>query len=327
MDKQWPFFLAGLPTQSVDRHTVMDKFMHEPAGHVDLASQDDIKKAFSMAYRSRAETQKNPAWKRKKFLEHVTREIDKRSEELSYTLAIEVGKPIKDARVEVQRLRETLQISAEEAVRLDGAWLPLDHTARGEGYEAVVRRFPAGVASLITPFNFPLNLAAHKIGPAIAAGLPWVMKPSLRTPLSSVLLGEMLAAVPADFALPAGSWSILPSSDELAPLFSTDPHIAVISFTGSPAIGWRVKQTAPRAKVLLELGGNAACLLDEGIELTEQLISKLVFSAMYQSGQSCVSLQRLYVHKSQFEQCKAALVAQLRGLRIGDPLAEDTYLG
>lgn len=198
----------------------------------------------------------------------------------------------------------------------------MDISVRNQGLQSIISRFPSGVVSMITPFNFPLNLAAHKIGPAIAAGCPFVLKPSIHTPISASILGEILSQT----SLPDGSFSILPCLDEDAHHFSADPRIDVLSFTGSSRVGWKLKSNAGRKKVLLELGGNAAVIVDSGMDL-DYVADKITFGAFYSQGQSCISVQRVYVHESDYETLSQKLIERAKKLKVGDPLEDDTFIG
>jgi acyl-CoA reductase-like NAD-dependent aldehyde dehydrogenase len=222
----------------------------------------------------------------------------------------------------VTRLIDTFRVAAEESVRMTGEYLPLDISKRAEGYESIWRRFPVGVCSFISPFNFPLNLVAHKVAPAIAVGCPFVLKPASRTPIGAVLLGEILA----ETDLPEGAFSILPCPREGADLFTTDDRLKAISFTGSPDVGWDLKARAGKKKIVLELGGNAGCIVDEGVDL-EYAADRIIIGAFYQSGQSCISVQRIIAHDTIYEHLKQLLIERIAKLKAGDPLEEDTFLG
>jgi len=200
--------------------------------------------------------------------------------------------------------------------------LPLDISERAAGYQALVRRFPLGPCGFITPFNFPMNLVAHKIGPAIAAGCPWVLKPASATPVWALILGEILA----ETDWPAAAFSILPCSGaDVAPLVE-DERIKLLSFTGSAEVGWNLKAKAGKKRVSLELGGNAACIVDRGADL-EDAAARITFGAFYQSGQSCISVQRILAHRDIYADLRAKLVERAASLRMGDPLEEETFLG
>ncbi len=200
--------------------------------------------------------------------------------------------------------------------------MPLDISARAEGYESIWRRFPIGPCSFITPFNFPLNLVAHKVAPAIAVGCPFVLKPASWTPIGALILGEILA----ETDLPEGAFSILPCKRDGADLLTTDDRLKLLSFTGSPEVGWKLKARAGKKKVVLELGGNAACVVDQGVDL-EYAADRIILGAFYQSGQSCIGVQRIIVHDSVYDRLKELLVERTSKLKAGDPMDEDTFLG
>jgi len=318
----YPLFLAGRPTDASSEIVVTNKFTGKPAARVAQADARAIDQAIAAAHSARDACRRLPAYVRSAILQHVSRRLAERQEEFARVLAIEAGKPIKDGRGEVSRAIDTFRIASEEAMRITGEYLPLDVSARSQGCEGICKRVPIGVCSFISPFNFPINLAAHKIAPAIAAGCPWLLKPASKTPISAILLGEILA----ETDLPPASFSILPCSRDGADLFTTDERFKLLSFTGSPEVGWTLKSRAGKKKVVLELGGNAACIVDEGADRA-QVVPRLVFGAFYQSGQSCISVQRILVHQSLYEPLKTKLVAAARGLNSGDPLSEDTFLG
>lgn len=321
----YPCYLANEPvghTAAGDQLVVRNKYSGETVASVARADRAMLEQAIAAAVAAFQQTRKMPGYRRRAVLEHLLGRVLERHEELARVLAIEVGKPIKDARGEVTRLADTLRIAAEEAVRITGEWLPLDISPRAEGYQAIWRRFPVGPCAFITPFNFPLNLVAHKIGPAIAAGCPWILKPASATPISALLLGEMLA----ETDLPPGAFSILPCAAEDADLLVTDERIKKFSFTGSPAVGWALRAKAGKKRVTLELGGNAACIVDAGVDL-DHAADRITLGAFYQSGQSCISVQRILIHREAYEPLLERLVARARQLKWGDPLDETVALG
>ena len=221
------------------------------------------------------------------------------------------------------RLIDTFRIGAEEAVRNYGEVQPLDISPRAKGYMGMWKRVPIGPCSFISPFNFPLNLAAHKIAPAIAMGCPFVMKPASLTPLGAIIMGEVLAECDV---LPEGAFSILPASRDGADLFTTDDRLKLLSFTGSPGVGWDLKTRAGKKKVVLELGGNAAVIVDRDADL-DHALERIVFGAFYQSGQSCIGVQRIIIHADIYDEFKAMLVRKTRSLKAGDPKKRDTFIG
>ncbi|MCL4129618.1 UNVERIFIED_CONTAM: hypothetical protein GTU68_061545 [Idotea baltica] len=198
----------------------------------------------------------------------------------------------------------------------------LEISPRARGYQGMFRRVPIGPCSFISPFNFPLNLAAHKVAPAIAVGCPFVLKPASRTPIGALIIGEVLA----ETDLPKGSFSILPCRRDGADLFTTDDRLKLLSFTGSPGVGWKLKANSGKKKVVLELGGNAACIVDEDADL-DDAIDRLIVGSFYQSGQSCIGVQRILIHRSIYDEVKKRLVAATRDLVAGDPKDDDTFIG
>ncbi|HWL46379.1 MAG TPA: aldehyde dehydrogenase family protein, partial [Sphingomonadaceae bacterium] len=212
--------------------------------------------------------------------------------------------------------------AAEESVRMTGEVQPLDISPRAKGYQGIWKRVPIGPVSFISPFNFPLNLAAHKVAPAIAVGCPFVMKPASRTPLGAIIMGEVLA----ETDLPKGAFSILPAHRDGADLFTTDERLKLLSFTGSPDVGWALKARAGKKKVILELGGNAAVVIDKDADLADA-VERTVFGAFYQSGQSCIGVQRILIHDSIYEAFRERLVARTKTLVAGDPHDENTFVG
>jgi acyl-CoA reductase-like NAD-dependent aldehyde dehydrogenase len=255
-------------------------------------------------------------------LAHCVKRFTERADELAQALCIEAGKPIRDSRGEVGRLIDTFRIAAEESVRMTGEVQPLDISARAKGYQGMWKRVPIGPCSFISPFNFPLNLAAHKIAPAIAVGCPFVMKPASRTPLGAIIIGEVLA----ETDLPPGAFSILPAHREGADLFTTDDRLKLLSFTGSPDVGWDLKARAGKKKVVLELGGNAAVVIMPDADL-DDAADRTVFGAFYQSGQSCIGVQRILVHDDVYDAFKAKLVERTAKLIAGNPSEENTFIG
>jgi len=200
--------------------------------------------------------------------------------------------------------------------------MPLDRTARSAGYTGMWKRTPIGPCSFISPFNFPLNLAAHKVAPALAVGCPFVLKPASLTPIGALIIGEVLA----ETDLPEGAFSILPCRRDGAALFTEDDRLKLLSFTGSPGVGWDLKSKAGKKKVILELGGNAACLVDADTDL-DDAVERIIFGAFYQSGQSCISVQRIIVHSSIYSEFRERFVAATKALKMGDPKDEDTFIG
>jgi acyl-CoA reductase-like NAD-dependent aldehyde dehydrogenase len=222
----------------------------------------------------------------------------------------------------VGRLIDTFRIAAEDSVRMTGEVQPLDISPRAKGYQGIWKRVPIGPCSFISPFNFPLNLAAHKIAPALAVGCPFVVKPASRTPLGTIIIGEILA----ETNLPKGAFSILPAHRDGADLFTTDERLKLLSFTGSPGVGWDLKAKSGKKKVVLELGGNAAVIVDHDADL-DDAVERIIFGAFYQSGQSCIGVQRIIIHADIYDDLRDRLVARAGKLIAGDPKDRDTFVG
>ncbi len=317
-----PYYLANRALAPNGDLEVLDKYTGKPLARVALAGQQAIDKAIAAASSAAGAMGELPAYRRRTVLEHCAGRFAERAEELAGTLCAEAGKPIKDARGEVSRLIDTFRIAAEEATRIGGEVIPLDISERAAAYTGFWRRVPIGPCSFISPFNFPLNLAAHKVAPAIAAGCPLVLKPASLTPLGALAIGEVLA----ETDLPEGAFSILPCPREAASQFITDERLKLLSFTGSPEVGWALKAKAGRKKVVLELGGNAAVVVDEDSDL-EDAVARIIFGAFYQSGQSCIGVQRIIVHQRVYDGFKERLVAATAKLSAGDPREETTFIG
>jgi acyl-CoA reductase-like NAD-dependent aldehyde dehydrogenase len=322
MRERYPFYVANVAESPNADLEVTDKYTGEVATRVALAHAADIDRAIGAAVAAEDAMRRVPAFERKAVLEHCVRRFRERFEELAMALCIEAGKPIRDARGEVTRLIDTFTVAAEEATRLGGEVVPLEISARAKGYRGMTQRVPIGPCSLIAPFNFPLNLAAHKIAPAIAAGCTWVLKPASKTPVGALMIGEILA----ETSLPKGAFSILPVHRDGADLFTTDERFKLLSFTGSPQVGWDLKARAGKKKVVLELGGNAACVVDRDADL-DVAVPRIVFGAYYQSGQSCISVQRVIVHAAIYDTFRARFVEAVKVLVAGDPRQESTFLG
>jgi len=320
----YPYYLANAPVAANTDLEVTDKYSGNVATRVALADAKAIDAAIAAAVDAQEPLRKMRPFQRQAVLEHCVKRFRERQDELALALCIEAGKPIRDSRGEATRLIDTFKVAAEEAVRIDGEVLNLEISARAQGYRGFTRRVPIGPCSFISPFNFPLNLAAHKVAPALAAGCPFVLKPASRTPIGALIIGEVLA----ETDLPKGAFSILPTHRDGADLFTTDERFKLLSFTGSPAVGWDLKAKAGRKKVILELGGNAACIVDaDQGERMDFVIERMIFGAYYQSGQSCISVQRILVHEHVYDRFRDAFVAAVEKLVAGDPKDDKTFIG
>jgi acyl-CoA reductase-like NAD-dependent aldehyde dehydrogenase len=318
----YPLYVANVPEQPNADLVVTDKFTGKLATRVAMADAATIDRGIAAAVAAAEPMARMASFERQAVLAHCVKRFTERADELAQALCIEAGKPIRDSRGEVGRLIDTFRIAAEESVRMTGELQPLDISARAKGYQGMWKRVPIGPCSFISPFNFPLNLAAHKIAPAIAVGCPFVMKPASRTPLGAIIIGEVLA----ETDLPPGAFSILPAHREGADLFTTDDRLKLLSFTGSPDVGWDLKARAGKKKVVLELGGNAAVVIMPDADL-DDAADRTVFGAFYQSGQSCIGVQRILVHDYVYDAFKARLVERTAKLIAGNPSDENTFIG
>ncbi|MEL7441702.1 MAG: aldehyde dehydrogenase family protein [Pseudomonadota bacterium] len=322
LKESYPYYLASEPHYANTDLDVTNKYTGEVATKVAMADADTIDKAIAAAEEAQPAMAAMAPFERQAVLEHCVKRFTERANELAQALCIEAGKPIKDAKGEVSRLIDTFKIAAEESVRINGEVVNLEISARAKGYQGMTKKVPIGPCSFISPFNFPLNLAAHKVAPAIAAGCTFVLKPASRTPIGALIIGEVLA----ETDLPKGAFSILPCSRDGADLFTTDERLKLLSFTGSPDVGWALKAKAGKKPVVLELGGNAACVVDEDADI-EDAIDRVIVGAYYQSGQSCISVQRLLVHSKIYDEFKSRYVEKVKALVSGDPSNEDTFIG
>ncbi|MFV0473304.1 MAG: aldehyde dehydrogenase family protein [Pikeienuella sp.] len=320
---RYPYYLNNEAVFANDDLEVTDKYSGAVATRVALADGAAIDAGIAGAVEAAPAMAKMAAFERKAVLEHCVARFRERREELAYSLCVEAGKPINDAEGEVTRLIDTFQIAAEESTRMHGEMQALDISPRARGYRGMWKRVPIGPVSFISPFNFPLNLAAHKIAPAIAVGCPFVMKPASRTPLGAIIIGEVLA----ETDLPKGAFSVLPCSRDGADLFTVDERLKLLSFTGSPAVGWDLKARSGKKKIVLELGGNAAVVVDRDARDLDDAVGRIIFGAFYQSGQSCIGVQRILIHQEIYDEVKAKLVAKTKTLVSGNPHDRKTFIG
>jgi len=278
--------------------------------------------AIAAAVKAFGTTRRLPAFERQRVLRRVSENITERKQEFARTMAQEAGKPIKAARTEVERAIFTFNVAAEESTRIYGEYLPLDWQEFTAGRWGIVRRFPLGPIAGITPFNFPLNLVAHKVAPAIAAGCPLVLKPAPQTPLTALLLAEAVQQA----GWPDGGLNVLPLANEDAGLLVTDERIKLISFTGSAAVGWQIKKNCGKKKVVLELGGNAGVIVHGDADLA-YAADRCVVGGFSYAGQTCISVQRILVERTAFAKFTDLMLEGVKKLKTGDPLDDSTDLG
>jgi glyceraldehyde-3-phosphate dehydrogenase (NADP+) len=318
-----PILLAGRWVDSPDPLVVSNPAdPAKPAGATYHATEAQYEEAVTAAVAAFEETRVLPAYERGRVLRAISSGIAARREELGALICREAGKPIRDALVEVDRAILTFRLGAEEAERMIGEMIPLDLMPASRGRIGVTRRFAIGPVAAISPFNFPLNLAAHKLSPAIAAGCSIVLKPPSKDPLTMLTVGEIVA----EAGLPAGAVSILPMTRELGDRMVGDERFKLLTFTGSPSVGWRMKERAGKKKVVLELGGNAGVIVDRDADL-DWAVRRILVGGFTYAGQVCISVQRLFVHEAVWEAFLAKFVEGARGLKLGDPADPQTDLG
>ncbi|HEV2206654.1 MAG TPA: aldehyde dehydrogenase family protein [Candidatus Acidoferrales bacterium] len=320
--REWGFFVHGKWMTEGDTIEVLSPYDGSVVGTVHRATATHAEAAIRAAQHAFETTRKMPSYERQRILRAISDGIAENREEFAALMALEAGKPIRTARAEVDRAIFTFAIAAEEATRIGGEWLPLDLQPSAAGRGGIVRRFPLGPVLGITPFNFPLNLVAHKVAPAIAAGCTMVLKPATKTPLCALRLAQIVESA----GLPEGALNVLPMSNGDAERLVTDDQLKLLSFTGSAAVGWSLKSKAGKKKVVLELGGNAAVIVHSDAN-GDEAAAKCVQGGFSYAGQSCISVQRIFVQREIEPQFTEKLVAGARKLKTGDPLDESTDVG
>jgi glyceraldehyde-3-phosphate dehydrogenase (NADP+) len=321
--KPHPIFLAGRWVDSPDILEVANPAnASEPAGATYHATPEQFEEAVQAAVEAFETTRHLPAYERGRILREVSAGIKARREELGRLIALEAGKPIRDALVEVDRAVLTFRLGGEEAERMTGELIPLDLLPSSKDRVGITRRFPIGPIAGISPFNFPLNLAAHKLSPAIATGNPIVLKPPSKDPLTMLTVAEIIEAA----GVPAGMVSILPMTRELGDRMVADDRFKLLTFTGSPSVGWRMKERAGKKKVVLELGGNAGVIVDQTADL-DWAVKRILVGAFAYAGQVCISVQRLFIHEAVRDAFLERFLAGVAALKVGDPLDPTTDVG
>jgi glyceraldehyde-3-phosphate dehydrogenase (NADP+) len=316
------FFINGEWRTSAKTRPVVNPYTNTSVGEVYQAGPNDIADAIAAAAAAFRYTRALPSYARAEILSFIAREIEASKEEFSQLITAETGKPITLSRVEVARSIFTFDYSAEEAKRIEGAILPLDLNAQSANRLGVVRRFPLGPIGAVTPFNFPINLVAHKVAPAIAAGNTIILKPSSNSPMTALLLAKIIEKS----SLPKGAFNVVPCQASEAGQLITDERVKLISFTGSPVVGWGLKGKAGKKRVVLELGGNAGVIVDKGIDV--DVAAKRIAQGSYSNaGQSCISVQRIYVHADIYDIFTENFVRISKSIIVGDPSDDKTVVG
>jgi acyl-CoA reductase-like NAD-dependent aldehyde dehydrogenase len=317
--RSYGFFLNGNWSTHGREAVVTSPYDRSVVAVVSEAGRDDIEAAIESAVQAFAITRRMTSLQRATVLREIAGMIGERRDEFARTICQEAGKPIKLARIEVDRVIATFQIAAEEATRIYGEYIPLDTLDSAAGLWGLLRRFPLGPVFAITPFNFPLNLVAHKVAPAIAAGCPIILKPAPQTPISSLMLAEVVD----NTAWPHGAFAVMPMSNDDASVLVADDRIKLLSFTGSAAVGWQLKSRAGKKRVTLELGGNAGVIVHSDADLSHAA-QRCIAGGFAYGGQVCISVQRILVHQPVFEAFTEELVRGVRKLKCGDPMQETT---
>lgn len=319
---QYPIVINGKVLETSEKLEIKSPYNGEIVGVTFRPSENDIENAIKGANQGFEKTKKLSTYKRVEILEKIISGLKSKEEEVSKILSSESGKPIKYSRIEVNRSIFTFTTAMEEAKRIYGEFLPLDLMKSSYRRFGIVRRFPIGPILGISPFNFPLNLVAHKIAPAIASGNSIILKPASQTPLSALTLGYLIL----ESDLPEGGVNIIPASSSQAEKIVKDERIKKVTFTGSAEVGWSLKEKIGKKKITLELGGNAAVIIHSDADI-DYAVDRCVMGAFSYSGQICISVQRIFVHKPIFEEFLEKFINKTKNLKIGNPLDEETDIG
>jgi glyceraldehyde-3-phosphate dehydrogenase (NADP+) len=322
MESEFPFLVGGEWRKSDQCVEIRSPYNGEVAGRTFSAAPGDAEAAMESAEAAFQQNRRMPVFRRAEILQRIVEALQREKEAIARLIALEAGKPIKWARAEASRAAVTFTDALEECKRIRGEWLPLDLDASSEGRFAVVRRFPIGPVLAITPFNFPLNLAAHKVAPALACGNTMVLKPAPQAPLSSLHLARIVLEAGA----PPGMLNAMLCPVPVAQTLVRDDRLKMLTFTGSAAVGWALKQSAGKKRVVLELGGNAGVAVHSDADIAHAA-QRCAFGSFAYAGQICIAVQRIYVHQRVLDEFLSRFLELVRRLKTGDPLAEDTDLG
>lgn len=321
--KTYGLLIGGERVETKEKSAVVNPYDGKTIAHVNIGGKKEMERAIRAAVEAFKTTRNQPSHKVAEVLRKAARLITANREKLARSIMLEAGKPISYARQEVDRSAVTFTIAAEEAGRMEGELLPVDIDPRGDGRYGIVKRFPIGVIGGISPFNFPLNLVAHKVAPAIASRNTIVLKPSSKTPITALLLGEILEEAGA----PPGQYNVVPCSREVGEILAADPRVAKLTFTGSPPVGWRLKSVCDTKKITLELGGNAAVVVCADADL-DWAVPRIVAGAYGYAGQTCISVQRILVEKKIYDKTVRLIVNEIKkSAKVGDPGREDVMVG
>ena len=320
--KEYKLFINGQWKESRAVKEIKSPYDRSVVGKVHFAEKEQVEEALAASDNAFQKTRRLSSYERSLVLQKIAAGIKAHREELARSIAQQSGKIIRDSRAEVDRAVMTFTIASEEAKRIGGELLPLDLNAATAGRWGLVRRFPVGVVTAITPFNFPLNLVAHKVAPALAVGNTLVLRPASQVPITSLLLGAIIKET--DY--PCGGFNVLPAGYKESEILLTDDVVKKVTFTGRPAVGWELKKKAFQKKVTLELGGNAAVVVEPDADL-EFAIPRIVTGSFSYSGQICISIQRIFLHETIYDRFMAEFITRTQKLKLGDPLDEATDIG
>jgi len=320
--REYKLLINGQWKESKTIKEIRSPFDQAVVGRVHFASREQVEEALAAADNAFQKTRRLSSYERSLVLEKTSAGIKERREDLARSITLQSGKVIRDARTEVDRAALTFGLASEEAKRLGGEIIPLDLIPQTEKRWGLVRRFPIGVVTAITPFNFPLNLVAHKVAPALAVGNTVVLRPASQVSITSLLLGEIIQ----ETGYPHGGFNVLPSGYKEAEILLTDDVVKKVTFTGSPAVGWEIKKKAYQKKVTLELGGNAAVVVEPDADF-EFAVPRIVTGSFSYSGQICISIQRIFLYESIYDRFMADFIGRTQKLNMGDPMDEGTDIG
>ncbi|MBD3413376.1 MAG: aldehyde dehydrogenase family protein [Candidatus Aminicenantes bacterium] len=320
--KEYKLLINGKWAKGAEKRDIKSPYDGKAAAQVHFGDKSQVESAVAQAHEAFDRTKELSSGERAQALENISENIEKREQELAESIVLGAGKPIKSSRVEVSRAVNTFQIAAEEAKRINGEIIPLDLMPQTEKRWGFVRRFPIGVIAGITPFNFPLNLVAHKVAPALAAGNTFVSRPASQVSITDMILADIIN----ESGYPAGGFNAVPCGHKAADALIENKKVKMVTFTGSPDIGWELKKRAHKKIVTLELGGNAAVVIEPDANL-DYALPRTVLGAYAYSGQICISIQRVYVHEKIYDRFMADFVESVKNLTIGDPMKESTDVG
>lgn len=321
-EKIYPTIIGGKEKIKEEILDVIYPYNNKKIHSISLADEFDLKDAIEKAKIGFSLTKKLSSYKKASILKNIFDLVEKEKEDLAKTICFEAGKPISQARSEVERCLLTLKTAEEETKRIYGEIMPLDMASSTEGKEGYIKRFPKGIVLAITPFNFPLNLVAHKLAPAIAVGSPFILKPSSKTPVVAYKLAKFIL----EAGYPEEAVNYVPAKSSKVKILLENPDIKIVSFTGSSEVGWEIKRIAYNKQVTLELGGNAAVLIHKDADIDLAAV-KCSIGGFYYAGQSCISVQRIIVYEEIYEEFKERLIEEVKKLKVGDPEEEDTFVG